>query len=210
MRGCEPRITAKGERMAFDSTLVAAKLRRWEKHLSDYSLPDWEAIPDFGLYMEQVVTLLAQWLDYLPPELKDGELITAAAINNYVRKKIMPEPVKKRYYRTHLAYLLIICTLKQSLSIATLQALIPANLTEDEVRDVYTAFARRHKEASLYFIKEVRMAAADVLHPGGLTAEEASARVEDLIVGSALTSGFARLMAEKLLALDGQAAEAAE
>ena len=192
--------------MAFDSTLVAAKLRRWESHLSEYALPAWEEIPDFGLYMEQVVTLLAQWLDYLPPELKDGELITAATINNYVRKKIMPEPVKKRYYRTHLAYLLIICTLKQSLSIATLQALIPANLTEDEVRDVYTAFARRHKEASLYFIKEVRMAAADVLHPGGLTAEEASARVEDLIVGSTLTSGFARLMAEKLLALDGEEA----
>ena len=40
----------------------------------------------------------------------------------------------------------------------------------------------------------------------GLTAEEASARVEDLIVGSALTSGFARLMAEKLLALDGEEA----
>ena len=193
--------------MAFDSTLVAAKLRRWEKHLTEYSLPDWDVIPDFGLYMEQVVTLLAQWLDYLPPELKDGELVTAASINNYVRKKIMPEPVKKRYYRVHLAYLLIICTLKQSLSIATLQALIPANLTEDEVRDIYTAFARRHKEASLYFVDQVCAAADDILHPGELSAGETSARVEDLIVGSALTSGFARLMAEKLLALDGQVAE---
>ena len=192
--------------MAFDSTLVAAKLRRWETHLTEYRLPSWEDIPDFGLYMEQVVTLLSQWLDYLPPELKDGELITAASINNYVRKKIMPEPVKKRYYRTHLAYLLIICTLKQSLSIATLQKLIPANLTDDEVRDIYTAFARRHKEASRYFVGEVRAAAADILHPGDASAGETSARVEDLIVGSALTSGFARLMAEKLLALDGQSA----
>lgn len=192
--------------MAYDNALVAGKLRRWEKYLDDFRLPLWEDIPDLGLYMEQVIVLLRKYLDYLPPELKEEQFITAATINNYVRKKIMPEPVKKRYYRTHLAYLLIICTLKQSLSIATLQALIPANLTEDEVRDVYTAFARRHKEASLYFIKEVRMAAADVLHPGGLTAEEASARVEDLIVGSALTSGFARLMAEKLLALDGEEA----
>ena len=72
--------------MAFDSTLVAAKLRRWESHLSEYALPAWEEIPDFGLYMEQVVTLMSQWLGYLPPELKDGELITAASINNYVRK----------------------------------------------------------------------------------------------------------------------------
>ena len=188
--------------MTFDSTLVAAKLRRWETHLTEYSLPDWDAIPDFGLYMEQVVTLLSQWLDYLPPELKDGELITAASINNYVRKKIMPEPVKKRYYRVHLAYLLIICTLKQSLSIATLQALIPADLTEEEVRDVYTAFARRHRETSQLFVREVREAAADILHPGELSAAETSARVEDLIVGSALASGFARLMAEKLLALE--------
>ena len=65
--------------MEFDNDLVVGKLRRWEKYLAVYRLPAWEQIPDLGLYMEQVVLLLRQYLDYLPPELKQPEPITAAA-----------------------------------------------------------------------------------------------------------------------------------
>ena len=82
--------------VSYDNALIASKLRRWEKYLKEYSLPLWEDIPNFGLYMEQVLVLLKEYLDYLPPELKDEQLITAAAINNYVRNKYMPEPKKKR------------------------------------------------------------------------------------------------------------------
>ena len=57
--------------MRYDNRLTAAKLRRWETYLHDYRLPSWEDIPDLGLYMEQVLALLRQYLDYLPPELKD-------------------------------------------------------------------------------------------------------------------------------------------
>ena len=95
--------------MEFDNDLVVGKLRRWEKYLAAYRLPAWEQIPDLGLYMEQVVLLLRQYLDYLPPELKQPEPITAAAINNYVRTRLLPEPRKKRYYRVHIAYLIMIC-----------------------------------------------------------------------------------------------------
>ena len=129
--------------MSFDKALVAGKLRRWETYLKHYRLPDWEQIPDLGLYMEQVIALLRQYLDYLPPELKDEEFITAAAINNYVRTKIMPEPIKKRYYRIHIAYLLVICTMKQGLSIALIQKLLPAGLPEDQVRTIYDSYAER-------------------------------------------------------------------
>lgn len=80
--------------MTLDKALVAAKLRRWERYLSNYRLPMWEDIPDIGLYMEQIVTLLKGYLDYLPPELKEEQFISAATVNNYVRKKIMPEPIK--------------------------------------------------------------------------------------------------------------------
>lgn len=62
--------------MEFDNDLVVGKLRRWEKYLAVYRLPAWEQIPDLGLYMEQVVLLLRQHLDYLPPELKQPEPIT--------------------------------------------------------------------------------------------------------------------------------------
>ena len=56
--------------MAYDNSLIVGKLRRWEHVLGRYRLPDWDEIPDFGLYMEQVVQLLTQYLSFLPPDLK--------------------------------------------------------------------------------------------------------------------------------------------
>ena len=82
--------------MAYDKRLVAGKLRRWEGYLNRFRLPRWDDIPDFGLYREQVIVLLKKYLDYLPPELKEEQIITAAAINNYVRTKVMPGPDKKK------------------------------------------------------------------------------------------------------------------
>ena len=155
--------------MAYDNDLIAGKLRRWEKYLERYRLPAWEEIPDFGLYMEQVVQLLKQYLSYLPPELKQSQTITAAAINNYVRTKMLPEPRKKKYYRIHIAYLLMICTLKQSLSLSMLQTLLPGDLPEDEVRRAYTAYALRHRLCAQYFVDQVKLSAAAMLEPDMVT-----------------------------------------
>ena len=192
--------------MQFNKELIAGKMRRWEKYLNNYQLPEWENIPDIGLYMEQVIALLKNYLDYLPPELKEEQFITAAAINNYVRKKIMPEPDKKKYYRTHIAYLIIICSLKQSLSIPTLQTMIPVNLSEEELRSFYTAYAHRHSLASKYFVKQVKDAAAGILDHDPVS-EMATDSTEDLITAAAVVCGFSRLLAEKLLLLDGKTVE---
>lgn len=186
--------------MNYDKALVAGKLRRWETYLNNYRLPPWEQIPDLGLYMEQVIALLRQYLDYLPPELKEEEFITAAAINNYVRTRIMPEPVKKRYYRVHIAYLLVICTLKQGLSIALIRKLLPTGLSEPEVREIYSRYAARHALAASFFVQQVRGVAGPILDH----AEEtpfSTARTEELIVSSAIIGGFSRLLAEKLMLL---------
>lgn len=190
--------------MAYDNALVAGKLRRWEKYLDDFRLPSWEEIPNLGLYMEQVTVLLREYLDYLPPELKDEQFITAATINNYVRIKVMPEPIKRRYYRTHIAYLIIILTLKQSLSIALIQKVIPMGLSEDEVESIYTAYASRHRQAAHYFIEQVRRTAGPILEHEDADTEITTDHAEDLVMLSAIIGGFTRLFAEKLLLLDGK------
>ena len=184
--------------MTYNKELIAGKLRRWEQYLDDYRLPAWGEIPDIGLYMDQVVTLLSGYLDYMPPELKEEQVITPAAINNYVRKKIMPEPVKKKYYRVHIAYLIMVCTLK-------LQTMIPPGLSEDELQRVYSAFVTRHRMACRYFVREVRVAAGGILGHGPEELSELSTDdTGDLITTVAVISGFARLMAEKLLLLEGK------
>ena len=189
--------------MAYDNALVAGKLRRWEKYLDDFRLPLWEDIPDLGLYMEQVISLLRDYLDYLPPELKEEQFITAATINNYVRTRVMPEPVKRRYYRVHIAYLIIILTLKHSLSIALIQKIIPMGLSEGEVERIYNGYAERHRQAAQFFMEQVRLAAGPILNHR----EKSTLSVdnpEDLITLSAIMGGFTRLMAEKLLLLEGK------
>ena len=189
--------------MPYDNDLVVGKLRRWETYLERYRLPDWEEIPDLGLYMDQVVQYLRQTLSYLPPELKQTQVITAAAINNYVRTRLLPEPQKKKYYRTHIAQLLMIVTLKQTFQLAMISPLLPLGCAEKEVRRRYTAYALRHRRCAQYFIEQVKLTAAAMLDHEVVT-ELAVQDTEELIASSAILSGLSRLLAEKLILLDGK------
>ena len=189
--------------MSYDNRLTAGKLRRWEKFLQDYRLPKWEDIPDFGLYMEQVLALLRQYLDYLPPELKEEQFITAATINNYVRNRFMPEPCRKKYYRIHIAYLIMICTLKQSLRLSMLSTLLPGDLPEEDVKRAYAAFVLRHQRCAKYFIEQVRLTAA-AMFDREVTTELNVRDTPEMIVSAAILSGFTNLFAEKLVLLEGK------
>lgn len=189
--------------MKFDGEVVAAKLRRWEKYLYNFQLPDWESIPDFGLYMDQIIGLLTEYLDYLPPEIKSDRIVTAATINNYVRMKIIPEPQNKKYFRVHIAYLIMICTLKQTLSIATIQSMIPLGLKEEEVQHIYDVYVSRHRASADYFIDQVRNMAMPLLK----NEEGANRLPADIIFSTAILGGFAKLLSEKMILLNGVTAD---
>ena len=195
--------------MSYDKKLIASKLRRWESYLDSYQLPKWEEIPDFGLYMEQVLILLTEYLDYMPPELKEEQFITAAAINNYVRKKIMPEPVRKKYYRVHIACLVLICSLKQTLSMTTLKTLLPNDVPEEEFREFYDRYVERHRMTAGIFIDLTKKMAAGILDhedPEGVASEDPM----DLILSATEIAGFSRLLAEKLILLNDLTLEEGE
>ena len=126
---------------------AAQRLTEWLRGLENFDLPDWDDLPQLDLYMDQVILLLTR---YLAPLERSGDekTITASIINNYVRMKVMPPPVKKRYSRVHLAYLVMICILKQSLSISCIQRLLPEDRSEEAVRALYTDFVRQYRAAS--------------------------------------------------------------
>jgi hypothetical protein len=77
-----------------------------------YQPPTWDALPDLGLYMDQVVTFLERQLSPLHPAGVKDKIITPAMINNYVKMQVIPRPVNKKYERGHLAALLMLCLLK--------------------------------------------------------------------------------------------------
>lgn len=188
--------------MELDMTVVRGKLRRWEKFLYNFRLPAWGEIPNIGLYMDQMISLLNEYLDYMPPEVRNERVITRAIINNYVRLKIMPEPVKKRYYRIHIAYLIIICTLKQSLNIAMICRLFPVDMKEDELRNSYTAYTQYHREAAQRFTAEIRGQSKEILE--GEDTEAAEKNAEKIIYLSAIAGGFSTLFSEKMILLENQ------
>ena len=145
-----------------------------------------ESLPELELYMDQVVVLVGRYLSFPPQAEGDDKLITASIVNNYVRMKIMPAPVKKKYSRVHLAYLLVICSLKQCLSIASIQKLMPVGLEEDEVRRFYTHFTQQYAGVTGMFARYVE----DALPGTG---------AEGLPVSTAVAANLAKSLTEYLL-----------
>ena len=72
----------------------------------------WEELPDLALYMDQIVS-------YMPRQLihfDQGETLTSAMVNNYIKDGLVPRADGKRYGPVHLGYLTAVCALKKLLS----------------------------------------------------------------------------------------------
>ena len=191
--------------MEYDRELIAHKLQRWDKFITDYHLPDWDSIPDFGLYMDQVIVLLEQYLSFIPAPVGGKErFVTSSTINNYVRLQIMPAPEKRKYHRIHIAYLIMILTMKQSLSISDVQKIIPPDSSEEEVRVVYENYSEKFRRLALFFNQQVQ-SGAEGIHSA--TESNCGNAVELLVIESALIAGFSKILAEKLIRLCGADAE---
>ena len=61
-------------------------------------------------------------------------------INNYVKQKIVEAPVQKKYNKNNLAYLFVICILKQVYSINDIDRLIKTILKDTPVNVAYNKF----------------------------------------------------------------------
>ena len=183
--------------MQYDKELIAHKLDRWDRFITDYHLPEWDSIPDLGLYMDQVVSLVIRYVNLQPHSALKDSILTASAVNNYVRLKLIPPPVKKRYSRIHLAYLIVICCLKGSMSLSSIQQMFPMNLSEEEVQQIYTNFVHRYRTAYLRCVEQLEQLSEPVLDPGN----QETSQVESLVLTTAVAATLYKLVTDKLLAL---------
>ena len=108
-------------------------------------LPLWEEIPDFDLYMDQVISLLNNYFSELI--VNDRDIITKNMINNYVKMKVVPAPVKKRYTRVHMAYLIVVCLLKKVFEISAIKTFLPYG-DDEKLKMLYTSFIEYINKAS--------------------------------------------------------------
>lgn len=110
------------------------ELKALKEGLETQRPAQWEDLPDIALYMDQVVGYMSRQL----MECGEGDRLTSAMVNNYIKDGLLPRAEGKRYNRVHLAYLTAICAMKQVLPVRDAGLLAEAE-TGDE-RAMYERF----------------------------------------------------------------------
>lgn len=101
-------------------------------------LPRWNDLPTIDLYSDQVVTLLEEWLSFIPNS--EDRLITKSMINNYVKHGIVDAPHKKKYTTKHLAYLIVVCLCKQVYSMNEITQMIRLQIKSQPLDTSYNYY----------------------------------------------------------------------
>lgn len=83
--------------------------------MDNFTLPRYEELPDFPIFIEQVIMIVENRLSAF--FFGDEKIITKSMINNYVKSGLVRSPVKKKYERDQLAYIIVICLLKKSFNL---------------------------------------------------------------------------------------------
>ncbi|MBE6848696.1 MAG: DUF1836 domain-containing protein [Ruminococcus sp.] len=161
--------------------------------LRNFKLPTWEEFPDIELYMDQMTVLINRYL-----AIGDGEpekTVTASMINNYVKMRIMPPPIKKKYNRTHLAYLVVICSLKDALGISAIEKLFPLELEGEILRDRYNSFVINQQKAYHFVADNVDSVALPLFEEQARISD----RIYDLVTQVGVCASITKTLAERFI-----------
>ena len=119
---------------------------QWQTALEEMHLPRWNELPELDLYMDQVIALMEKYLRYFSGGEEKTRLITPSIINNYVKLGIIPPPQKKKYSREHIADLVIICILKQTLSIPSILEILSIQKQQNTLPELLDLFCEMYEE----------------------------------------------------------------
>lgn len=154
------------------------------KQMSEFRLPRWKELPDLDIYMDQLISLISRYFEKYPGY--EEKLLTSSMVNNYVKQKIMPAPVKKKYNRVHIASLIAINLLKSSIPVARVGEIISESIESGEnLEAMYDSFCESFESTC-----------ASVAESATKTAKR------DSSISSAITMAAIRSSAEQSLALD--------
>ena len=116
--------------------------KNYTEKLYSRKIPLWNELPEIDLYMDQIIVLMEKYLCSNHEE----KLITPSMINNYVKLGIIPAPTKKKYSKIHIAYLIIICSLKQVMPIGDIKILIENKLKNNSIEDILNEYSKLHTD----------------------------------------------------------------
>lgn len=115
----------------------------------DFRCPRYNELPSIFLYKDQVILYIEEVLS--PLIINPNEkLITPTMLNNYVKQKIVSPPHNKRYDARHIAYLIVVCLLKQIYTLSDICDLIKIQIESFPIEEAYDFFCVE-LEAALRF-----------------------------------------------------------
>ncbi len=126
-----------------ESSAVEERIGEWLKEGESHKLPAWDEFPAIPLYMDQVILYLKDSLGLFQRE-GGSSLLTSSMINNYVKSGVLPHPEKKKYEKKHLGALMLVCMLKQVLSLQDIKTLLDG---EELGPELYRFFLETHLNA---------------------------------------------------------------
>lgn len=134
------------------------RILEWSREIETSGITGWDRLPEIYLYMDQVLTYMNKQLR-LYERNENESLLTSSMINNYVKDGVLPRPEQKKYSREHLAILLVICMLKQVLSIQDISSLIRTLLKDASQSEMYNRFCEAQSAALQQVCDRVEKAA---------------------------------------------------
>ena len=165
--------------------LLAAAVRR-------FRLPRYQEIPTVGLYLEQTTKYISQYLDPL-----EENCLTNSMIANYVKRKLIANPVKKQYGREQIAYLFFIAVAKNVLSLDSLERFIRVQERTYSLDQAYDYFCDE-LENILAFVFGLKSSPDDV----GVTRTD-----EKMMLRSAIIAFSHKIYLEKFFQLNADVPE---
>ncbi len=134
---------------------IQEEIQNFREDILEFHIPRWEELPDMELYMDQVVKYIENNIS-LFSDISNEKIITPAMINNYVKLNLIPKPIKKRYNKTHLAYLIAISILKYVFSIGEIRdgILFQSNLNGEKM--AYNSFCEEQESALKYLVSQIK------------------------------------------------------
>lgn len=107
-----------------------------------FALPRYDQLPNMGLYLDQTVQYVNLHFRTFP-----GIELTGSMVSNYVKKGLISHPVRKKYTRDQIGYLLYIIAVKNVLSMENIQLLFAIQQETCSAETAYNSFCAELESA---------------------------------------------------------------
>lgn len=120
--------------------------RQMADPIRGFRLPRYAEIPTMGLYLEQTIKYINGFLAPL------GCLeLTGSMVSNYVKKGLIPPPIKKQYFPEQIAYLFFVALAKNLTSMENIDLLISVQRSNYTLSVAYDYMCRELENMLCYF-----------------------------------------------------------